>query len=186
MVSFPIEVTYTDENRPEWIIVNKENMENPFSLTIRIKSWNEIELIEDNIEALLLDLQNAVTYSGMTVQDAYALIGFIRFTANKVVFTIDGTGTDVFEIILPPGVTAVDVRKPDGTKIPFVFNEARNSVCFMVTFSSVETIEILVGSITNLLNRAVSSIVSVSLLSYVVANIISSISEVVKEVREKT
>ena len=182
MVEFPKTVEYTDTNKPAWMAVIKENDANPFLLRLTWEGYNRIKLEETNIEALLVDLQQALLDAGMTVADAYAIMNFIRFTADRVILTVDGTGTDNFEIILPAGLTVIDVRKATGESVPFFFNHARNSVVFTVTFASVETIEMFVGSISNLLNRSLQIMTTVMLTAGVITRIIGLLRETLQEV----
>ena len=179
----PVTITYTDENVPEWIAVIKEIPENPFSLQITLETYDNIKFVTSNIESLLIDLPKAIQDTGLSVSDVQAIIAFLRFTAQKLTITIDGTGSDTYEIILPPGVSVINVRKVTGESIPFFFNIARNSVVFTVQFASVEVVEILVSSITNMLNRALSSIVTVILVASVLQTVFRELGSVFEEVR---
>ena len=185
MVKFPKTITYTDTNAPEWITVMKENTANPFSIQITIKSWNELEFITSNVEAVLIDLQKAIQDTGLSVQDVYALIGFIRFTARNIILTVDGTGIDLYEIILPPGLSVTQVRKATGELVPFFFNAARNSVVFNVEFHSVETIYLVVGSIQNLLNSTIQTISTIMIVTGVLNIVMKEFGKILEEVREK-
>jgi hypothetical protein len=186
MPQFPKTVTYDDTNKPDWLAVIKENNTDPFQLTLTIEDWSRIRFDEVNIEGLLVDLPKAITDTGLTVADVNALITFLRFTAPKITLVLNGTGTDVIEIILPPGLTVADVVKATtGEKIPFFFNTARNSVVVTVTFASVVEIELLVRSIQNVLNQAVQTIVSVLVTTSVLQVIFTQLGEIMKEVREK-
>ncbi|MDW8086295.1 MAG: hypothetical protein RMI45_08700 [Ignisphaera sp.] len=185
MVILPKTISYTDENKPDWIAVIKEDEEQSFLLEITIKSMNELEFRTSNVEGLLIDLQKAIISTGMTVTDAYAIIGFIRFTARNILLTVDGTGIDIYEIILPPGLSVTEVRKVTGEPIPFFFNMARNSVVFTVQFASPVTVEIIVSSITNLLNRTVQTITTIMIISSVFNYIVKEMREVIEEVRRR-
>jgi hypothetical protein len=186
MVQFPKTITYDDTNKPDWLAVIKENNEDPFQLTLTIENWDRIRFDEVNIEGLLVDLPKALADTGLTVADVNALITFLRFTAPKITLVLNGTGTDVIEIILPPGLTIADVVKAGtGEKIPFFFNTARNSVVVTVTFASVVEIELLVRSIQNVLNQAVQTIVSVLVTTSVLQVIFTQLGDIMREVRER-
>lgn len=183
MVEFPKTIQYTDDNKPDWLVVIKDNPENPFTLTLTWQSYDTIRLDEENIEGLLMDLQQALTSTGLTVSDVYAIMNFIRFATTKITLVVNGTGTDNYEIILPAGLTVIDVRTAAGESIPFFFNYARNSVVFTVTFHSVETIELITGSITNILNRTIQTIVTVMLTFSILTQVINQLREALQEVR---
>jgi hypothetical protein len=186
MVTFPVSITYSDENRPSWLAVVKENPDQPFQLTITLESYDRIRFDEVNIEGLLVDLPKAIADTGLTVADVNAIIAFIRFTAPRITLVINGTGVDNFEIILPPGVTVSQVVKATGELIPFFYNVARNSVVFTVEFHSVEEIHLLVASISNVLNKAVIAISGVMITLSVLQAIIKQMASIVEEVRRRT
>jgi len=183
MVEFPKSVVYSDDNKPDWMAVIKENAENPFRLTITWQDYGTIRFDTENIEGLLVDLQKALVDTGMTVSDAYAIMNFIRFSASKVTLIVSGTGTDSYEIILPAGLTVADVRTAAGERVPFFFNMARNSVVFTVTFHSEETIELFVGSITNILNRMLQAIATVMITIGVLNQVIVQLKSAIQEVK---
>jgi len=185
-MGLPVTVTYTDINRPDWIAVIKEDPETDFRLEITLETYDRIRFVTSNIEGLLIDLPKAITDTGLSVSDVQAIIAFMRFTAPKLTLIVDGTGVDVYEIILPPGLSVIDVRKATGESVPFFFNMARNSIVFMVAFSSVETIELLVASITNVLNRAIQTITTVMITASVLQKIFGELSTILREVRERT
>jgi hypothetical protein len=186
MPQFPKTVMYNDTNKPDWIAVIKEDETNPFQLTLTIEDWSRMRFDEVNIEGLLVDLPKAITDTGLTVADVNALITFLRFTAPKITLVLNGTGTDIIEIILPPGLTVADVVKAGtGEKIPFFFNIARNSIVMTVTFASVVEIELLVRSIQNVLNQAVQTIVTILVTTSVLQVIFTQLGDIMKEVREK-
>lgn len=186
MVRFPVHVQYTDESMPAWMAVLKENAENPFTLTITMEDWNKIRFDEDNIEALLVDLQSAILDAGLTVSDIYTFATFLRFTAPEITLILNGTGTDTIEIILPAGVTVRDViNAGTGLSVPFFYNRARNSVVITITFSSEVELKILVGAIISTLNSAVQSISGVIITASVLNIIFSELGKIIKEVREK-
>ena len=185
MAQFPKTVTYDDTNRPDWLVVIKEDPDTAFRLDITVEDWSRIRFTETNIEGLLVDLNRAITDTGLSVADVNALISFLRFTANKVTVVLDGTGTDTIEIVLPPGLTVADVLKA-GTneRIPFFFNTARNSVVMNVTFASEVTIDILVRSIQVTLNSAVQSIVNIMVVTTVLRVIFEQLGGLMQEVRQ--
>jgi hypothetical protein len=185
MVQFPVSVSYGPDNAPEWLGVIPEDPNSPWGLTITLESWDRIKFVETNIEGLLVDLPKAITDAGLSVADVQALIAFIRFTAPKLTLILDGTGTDTIEIILPPGVSVFDVRKVTGESVPFFFNTARNSVVITVTFESIVEIELLIASIQNILNRAVTTIMSVVVVASVLNIIFQELGKVVQEVRKR-
>jgi hypothetical protein len=181
----PVTVTYSDANKPDWIAVIKENPDLDFTLQITLETYSSIKFVTSNIEGLLIDLPKAIADTGLSVADVQAIIAFIRFTAPKLTLTLDGTGIDNYEIILPPGLSVIQVRKATGERIPFFFNMARNSVVFTVVFSSTEVIELLVASVTNMLNRALQSITTVMVLTSVLQTIFGELGKIVQEVRQK-
>jgi len=183
MVSFPKVVEYSDANKPDWISVIKEDPEQDFSLKITIEDYNRLRFDEVNIEGLLVDLQKALTDTGLSVSDVNAIIAFIRFSAPRIYLTLNGTGVDNIEIILPTGVTVADVRKADGTPVPFVFNPIRNSVVITVEFHSIEEIEIIVGNVTNILNQGLNAIVSLMILFGVMRFILEEIYSLPTEIQ---
>ena len=185
MVTFPVTVTYSDANKPSWLAVIKENPDQPFQLTITLESYDRIRFDEVNIEGLLVDLPKAITDTGLTVADVNAIIAFIRFTAPRITIIANGTGVDLFEIVLPPGVTVSQVVKATGEPIPFFFNYARNSVVFNVEFHSVEEIQLLVASVSNVLNKAVVAISGVMITLSVLQMIIREMYSITEEVRRK-
>ncbi|MEM4167717.1 MAG: hypothetical protein QXW98_04680 [Candidatus Caldarchaeum sp.] len=184
MVSFPKSVVYDDTNKPDWLAVIKENDANPFSLTLTLEDWNRIRFDETNIEGLLVDLNRAVVDAGLSAADVASLLAFMRFTAQRVVLTLNGTGTDNIEIIMPPGVVVSRVVKPDGTELPFFFNTIRNSVVITVTFASEVQIEMLVRSIQVTLNSAVQTITTIMVLTSVLNIMFNQMGELMREVRE--
>jgi len=184
-MALPVTVTYSDANKPDWMAVIKENTGLDFSLEITLETYDRIKFVTSNIEGLLIDLPKAISNMGLSVSDVQAIIAFIRFTAPKLTLILDGTGVDNYEIILPPGLSVIEVRKATGESVPFFFNTARNSIVFTVQFSSSETIELLVASITNVLNRALQSITTVMVLTSVLQIIFGELGKIVQEVREK-
>jgi hypothetical protein len=186
MVTFPVSVTYSDANKPSWIGVIKEDPSADFQLTITLESYNRISFNETNIEGLLVDLPKAITDTGLSVADVNAIIAFIRFTAPRLTLVINGTGVDNYEIILPPGVTVSQVVKATGEQVPFFFNVARNSVVFTVTFHSTEEIQLLVASVSSMLNKAVVSISGVMITMSVLQIIIRQMASITEEVRRRT
>jgi len=185
-MGLPVTVVYTDANRPGWMAVLKENPDMDFRLEITIETYDRIKFVTSNIEGILIDLPSAITDTGLSVTDVQAIIAFIRFTAPKLTLIVDGTGVDLYEIILPPGVSVVDVRTAAGESIPFFFNYARNSIVFTVAFHSIETIELLVASVTNILNRAVQTIVTVMLTVSILQKIFAELGGILQEVRART
>lgn len=184
-MQFPVSVSYGPANAPAWIGVIPEDPNSPWSLTITLESYDRIKFTEVNIQGLLVDLPKAITDTGLSVSDVQALIAFIRFTAPKLTLILDGTGTDTIEIILPPGVSVFDVRKVTGESVPFFFNAARNSVVMTVTFASIVEIELLVASIQNILNRAVTTISSVVVVTSVLSIIFQELGKIMQEVRQR-
>jgi hypothetical protein len=186
MVTFPVSVTYSDANRPSWLAVIKEDSSADFQLTITLESYDRIRFDETNIEGLLVDLPSAIADTGLTVADVNAIIAFIRFTAPRLTLVINGTGVDNYEIILPPGVTVSQVVKATGEQVPFFYNMARNSVVFTVEFHSIEEIQLLVASVSNILNKAVQAIASVMITLSVLQIIIKQMASITEEVRRRT
>jgi hypothetical protein len=184
-MALPVTVTYTTETLPEWMAVVPEAPENPVSITITLETYDKLRIATTNIEGLLVDLQKAITDTGLSVADVYAIISFLRFSAPKLTLIIDGTGTDFYEVVLPPGLTAIDVRKATGESVPFFYNVARNSIAFTVTFASTETLEVFLGSIQNLLNRSLSAIVTAMVTIGVLGQVIKQLGEITREVRER-
>jgi hypothetical protein len=185
VVKFPVSITYSDANKPSWLGVIKEDPSADFQLTITLESYDRMRFDEVNIEGLLVDLPKAITDTGLTVADVNAIIAFIRFTAPRLTLVINGTGVDNFEIILPPGVTVSQVVKATGEQIPFFYNVARNSVVFTVEFHSIEEIQLLVASISSVLNRAVVAISGVMITLSVLQMIIRQMSSIAEEVRRR-
>ncbi|MEM1542950.1 MAG: hypothetical protein QXV82_10005 [Ignisphaera sp.] len=179
----PATVTYNDANTPTWIIPIKENSANPYTLTITLESMDTISINETNLEAVKIDLQKAITDTGLSVADVNTIITFIRFTAPRVTVKIEGTGTTIFEIVMPPGVKVLDVvETATGRKVPFSFNEASNSVIFTVTFASIVELQILVSNIQTTLNTAVQAIVTVLVTTATIRIIMQSIREITEVV----
>lgn len=184
MPRFPVSVTYNDDNRPDWMAVIKEDEGSPFQLTLTLESWDRIRLDETNIEGLLVDLSRAVTDAGLTVSDINALMTFLRVTAPRVTLVLNGTGTDLIEIIMPPGVMVRDVVRADGVRIPFTLNMARNSVSIVVTFSSIVEVQLFIQSLQVGLNVAVNTIAQTMIATAVLSKIIEEVGKIVQEVRE--
>jgi len=184
-MALPVTITYSDANKPDWITVIKEDTALDFSLQLTLETYDQIKFVTSNIEGLLIDLPKAIADTGLSVSDVQAIIAFIRFTAPKLTLILDGTGVDNYEIILPPGLSVIQVRKATGELVPFFYNAARNSVVFTVQFSSTETIELLVASISNILNRAVQSITTVMVVTSVMQVIFKELGKITQEVRQK-
>lgn len=184
MVQFPKTVVYDDTNKPEWITLIKENNADPFGLELTMEDWNKIAMRLTNIEGLLVNLERAVADTGLTATDIMSLISFLRFTARNIILTLDGAGTDSIEILMPPGIVISEVRKITGERVPFFFNQARNSIVVTVQYASPVVVEMLVRSIQTTLNTAVTSITSIMVVSAVLQTVAKAISEVAQEVRK--
>jgi hypothetical protein len=185
VVTFPVSITYSDANKPSWLGVIKEDPSADFQLTITLESYDRMRFDEVNIEGLLVDLPKAITDTGLTVADVNAIIAFIRFTAPRITLVINGTGVDNFEIILPPGVTVSQVVKATGEQVPFFYNYARNSVVFTVEFHSIEEIQLLVASISSVLNKAVVAISGAMITMSVLQIILREMGAIAEEVRRR-
>jgi hypothetical protein len=64
-------------------------------------------------------------------------------------------------------------------------NAARNSVVFTVEFASTLEIQMVVASVTNVLNRAVASISTVMILSGVLQVVFRELNTIMEEVRSR-
>jgi len=182
----PVTITYTRDNTPEWIAVLPEDINLDYTIQITLETYDRIRFSLTNIEGLLIDLQKAISDMGLSVADVYAIISFLRFTAPRITLIVDGTGVDTYEIILPPGLSVAQViNATTGQTVPFFTNTARNSIVFTVEFASTVEIQLLVSSIVSTLNRAVSSITTVLLLSGVLQVVISEVGKLISEVREQ-
>jgi hypothetical protein len=179
---FPKSVVYHDANKPDWMTIVKENDALDFTFEIIIEAMNKIRFNTDNVEAIVVDLPKAFTDTGLTVGDVNALISFIRFSTDKIYVTISGTGTDVYEIILPQGVSIAEIRKADGTLVPFAINMATNSVIFTVTFSSDVDLIMVLQNINKMVSSALSSILQVSLIIYVFSMVYNTVVKIPKEI----
>lgn len=187
MVNFPKSITYNDENKPDWMYVIKENDEQPFQLVLTLESWDRISLDETNIEGLHIDLNKAISDALISAYDINAIITFLRISSQKVTFVINGTGTDLISIVLPPGITVRDVVRSDGFRIPFTIFiiDGNIAVSFVVTFSSIVEIDMFIRSVQYSLNTAVNVIAQTLIVSSVLSEIVKSIGEIVREVRER-
>jgi len=159
---FPVSVTYSDANKPDWIKVIKEDPEADFSLTITLESYDRIRFDEENIEGLYVDLPSAFSGMGLTVSDVNALIAFMRFSAPRVTVVLNGTGFLVFELVLPQGVSVYQIiDAATGQPVDFNYNELRNSVITVVHFSSPVELQLVVSNVVNIMSQAVSIIINI-------------------------
>ena len=162
MPEFPVSVTYSDANKPDWIKVIKEDPEADFSLTITLESYDRIRFDEENVEGLYVDLPSAFSGMGLTVSDVNALIAFMRFSAPRVTVILNGTGFLVFELVLPQGVSVYQIiDAATGQPVDFNFNELKNSVITVVHFSSPVELQLVVSNVVNIMSQAVSIIINI-------------------------
>jgi hypothetical protein len=181
----PATVTYDETNLPQWVYVIPEGP-GGFTIEITLETYDRIKFRLVNIEGLLIDLNKAILDTGLTVADVQAIIAFLRFTAPRITLIVDGTGVDTYEIILPPGLTVSQViNATTGQPVPFIMNAARNSVVFTVEFASTLEIQMVVASVTNVLNRAVASISTVMILSGVLQVVLRELNTIMEEVRSR-
>jgi hypothetical protein len=181
----PATVTYNETNLPQWVYVIPEGP-GGFTIEITLETYDRIRFRLVNIEGLLIDLNKAILDMGLTVADVQAIIAFLRFTAPRITLIVDGTGVDTYEIILPPGLTVSQViNATTGQLVPFIMNTARNSVVFTVEFASTLEIQMVVASVTNVLNRAVASISTVMILSGVLQVVFRELNTIMEEVRSR-
>lgn len=183
MVSFPVSVTYSDANKPDWIRVIKEDPESDFSLTITLENYDRIRFDEENIEGLYVDLPSAFSGAGLTVSDVNALIAFMRFSAPRVTVVLNGTGFLVFELVLPSGVSVYQIiDAATGQPVDFNFNELRNSVITVVHFSSPVELQLVVSNVVNIMSQAVNIIITIMITMQVIKIIIDFMVSLPREV----
>ena len=183
MPEFPVTVSYSDANKPDWIKVIKEDPDADFSLTITLESYDKIRFDEENVEGLYVDLPSAFSGMGLTVSDVNALIAFMRFSSPRVTVVLNGTGFLVFELVLPQGVSVYQIiDAATGQPVDFNFNELRNSVITVVQFSSPVELQLLVSNVVNIMSQAVNIIISIMITMQVIRMIIDFMVRLPREV----
>ena len=183
MPEFPVSVTYSDANKPDWIKVIKEDPEADFSLTITLESYDRIRFDEENIEGLYVDLPSAFSGMGLTVSDVNALIAFMRFSAPRVTVVLNGTGFLVFELVLPQGVSVYQIiDAATGQPVDFNYNELRNSVITVVHFSSPVELQLVVSNVVNIMSQAVSIIINIMITMQAIKMIFEFMASLPREV----
>ena len=183
MPEFPVSVTYSDANKPDWIKVIKEDPEADFSLTITLESYDRIRFDEENIEGLYVDLPSAFSGMGLTVSDVNALIAFMRFSAPRVTVILNGTGFLVFELVLPQGVSVYQIiDAATGQPVHFNYNELRNSVITVVHFSSPVELQLVLSNVVNIMSQAVNIIISIMITMQVIRMIMDFMVSLPREV----
>ena len=183
MVSFPVSVTYSDANKPDWIKVIKEDPEQDFSLKLTLESYDRIRFDEQNIEGLYVDLPSAFSGVGLTVSDVNALIAFMRFSSPRVTVVLNGENFLVFELVLPQGVGVYQIiDAATGRPVDFNYNELRNSVITVVHFSSEVELQLIVSNVVNIMSQAVNMIITIMITMQAIKLIIDFVARLPREV----
>ena len=183
MVSFPVSVTYSDANKPDWIRVIKEDPEQDFSLKITLEGYDRLRFDEENIEGLYVDLPSAFSGVGLTVSDVNALMAFMRFSSPRVTVVLNGTGYLVLELVLPQGVGVYQIiNAATGEAVDFNYNELRNSVITVVQFSSEVELQLIVSNVVNIMSQAVNMIITIMITMQVIRIIIDFVARLPREV----
>lgn len=179
---FPKTIVYNDANKPDWMTVIKEDEGAGFTFELVIEAQNKLRFNTTNIAGILVDLQKALVDTGLTVGDINTIISFLRFSTNKIALTVAGTGTDVYEIVLPIGLSISEIRKATGEIVPFSINMDRNSVIFAVTFSSEVTLELLLKNVNTMISSSLMNILQMALIINVFSYIYNVVVNLPKEV----